>query len=175
MFRLFLRVVPGLLDWTKRVLKDPIRDTAALRAGGGVRVAVVDTDVHTRVDDLLLGLRKAREGAGLLRSVRISRGHLKIQLIGTEESSEHMRNCPTDRGMARRVLGKIGRIDEWLLSRIDFGRGIVVLVAQMDSRDRTPKVVKVLAFPAGDLSIGKRGFSQGIHARRVAYVSQIVL
>ena len=57
MFRLFLRVVLGLVDWTERVLKDPIRNAAALRSGGGVRVAIVDSDVHTRVDDLLLRLR----------------------------------------------------------------------------------------------------------------------
>ena len=46
--------------------EDPIRDTKTLSSRDGVRVAVVDTDVHARVDDLLLRLREAGEGARLL-------------------------------------------------------------------------------------------------------------
>ena len=133
--------------------KDPIRDTAALRFGGSVRVAVVDTDVHTRVDDLLLRLREAGEGAGLLQGVRVSGGHLKTQLITTKEKSQHMRNRATDVGVTRGVLGKIGCVDERLPTRIDYRGWIAVLASQPDRRDRTPTVVKVLAVPAGDLGV----------------------
>jgi len=57
-------------------------------------------------------------------------------------------------------------VAEWLPSRIDFGGWIAILVAHPDRSDRTPKVVKVLAFPVGDPGIGERGLSQRIHASR---------
>ena len=108
----------GVADWAEIVFKYPIRDTEALSSGGGVRVAVVDTNVHTSIDDLLLRLRKAGEGASLLQGVRVSRGHLKIQLVGTEEKSQHMRNRAAGGGVTRGILGKIGRVDESLPLRI---------------------------------------------------------
>src|SRR5450631_2163622 len=133
----------------------------------------MDSDIHTRVDDLLLCLREAGEGAGLLRGQRASGGDLKGQLITTEEKSQHMRNRATDVGVTRGVLGKIGCVDERLPTRIDHRGWIAVLVSQPDRRDRTPIVVKVLAVPAGDLSIGQGGVSQRKHASRVASVMQV--
>ena len=57
--RRLLRPEVLVADWTEVVLKDPICDTDALSSGSVVRMAVVDTDVHTRVDDLALRLREA--------------------------------------------------------------------------------------------------------------------
>ena len=54
---LFLAFFARLVNGTQRVPEDPIRDAAALRSGDNVRVAVVDADVHARVDDLPLRLR----------------------------------------------------------------------------------------------------------------------
>src|SRR5262249_3103963 len=164
----------GFANWSKKVLKGPICDTETLSSGNTVRATVVDTDVDARVDDLVLSLREASERACLLHGVRVSRGDLKIQLVGTEEKSQRMRNSAADGGMTRRVLGEIGRVDEWLPIRIDFSRWIVVLVGQPDSSDRSPKIVKVFALPAGDLSVGKCGIRQGEHAGRIAQVAQIV-
>src|SRR5262249_55442242 len=73
-----------------------------------------------------------------------------------------MRNCAANGGMTRGVLGEIGRVDEWLPLRIDFGGWIVVLVAQPNRGDRAPKVVKVLAFPARNLGVGQRDARQRI-------------
>jgi hypothetical protein len=47
------------------VLKDPIRDMHALGSGDEVGVAVMDSNVHARIIDLRLGLRKAVEAASL--------------------------------------------------------------------------------------------------------------
>src|SRR4029077_14209104 len=150
-----------------------ISDTAPLRSSCNVRVAVVDTDVHARIDYLLLRLREAAEGARLLRSEGVGGGHLKGQLISTEEALQHVRNRATDVSVTRRVLGKIGCIDERLPNRIDLRGWISVLVFPPDRRDRTPKVVKVFAVPTGDLGVGQGGLSKRKHAGRVAGVMQV--
>src|SRR5258708_2780827 len=85
-----------------------------------------------------------------------------------------MRTRAADGGVTRRVLGEIGCVDEWLPIQIDFRSSIAVLVPQPNSRDRSPKRVKVLGFPASDLGVGEGGFGQRIHARRVADVIQVV-
>ncbi len=160
--RILLSPEARVADWAEIVLKYPIRDTEALSSCGGVRVAVVDTDVHSRIHNLILRLRKTGEGASLLHGVRVRRGHLKIQLVGTEEKSQHMRNRATSGGVPGGVLGVIGCVDEWLPSRIrDQGR---VASTRPDCCYRSPEVIKVLGVPAGDLSIRERGFSQRIHA-----------
>src|SRR5258708_33760045 len=79
--RLLLRPEARVADWAEIVLKYPIRDAEALSSCGIVRVAVVDTDVDSRIHNLLLQIRKVGEGAGLLQGVRVSRGHLKTQLL----------------------------------------------------------------------------------------------
>src|SRR6266571_749687 len=89
----------GVADWTEVVVKDPIRDTETLSSSGAVRVAVVDTDVHARVDNLSLRLREAREEAGLLQGVRVRRGHLKIQNITPKEEAQSVRNRAAYGGM----------------------------------------------------------------------------
>src|ERR1700722_15981268 len=86
-----------------------------------------------------------------------------------------MRSRATDIGMTRWVFGKVGSVDEWLPLRIHNRGRIAVLVPQPDRRDRTPKVVKVLAVPARDLSIGHGGLSQRIHPGGVASVLQVVV
>src|ERR1700732_5077487 len=94
----------------------------------------MDSDIHTRVDDLLLCLREAGEGARLLCGQRVGGGHLKRQLITTEEKLQHMRNRATDVGVTRGVLGKVGCVDERLPIRIDHCGWIAVLVSQPDRR-----------------------------------------
>ena len=86
-----------------------------------------------------------------------------------------MRSRAADAGMTRGVLGKVGRVDERLPIRIHYRGWIAVLVPQPDRRDRTPKVVKVLAVPARDLSIGHGGLNQRVHAGGVANVLQVVV
>jgi hypothetical protein len=70
----------------------------------------MDTNVHARVNDLVLRLRQTGESAGLLRRVRVRGGHLKIQHVATEEKSQHMRNRATSGGVPGGILGKIGRV-----------------------------------------------------------------
>src|SRR5678815_1747225 len=159
---------------TEIVLEDPIRNAKTLRPGNAVHVAIVDTHVYTRVDDLILGLREAGEEACLLCGVRVSCCHLKIQDIAPEEKSQHVANSATGGRMTGRVFGEIGSVDEWLPIRIEFGLSITVLIAEPDCCDGSPKVVKVLALPAGDLCIGKRSLSQRIHVSRISNVIQVV-
>src|SRR5260370_10052119 len=124
------------------------------------------------VGHLRLSLRKAGEGASLLQGVRVSRGHLKIQFVGTEEKPQHTANPATSGGVPGGVLGEIGVIDEWLPSMTRHqGR---VASTRPDCCHGPPEVIKVLGVPAGDLSIGECGLSQRIHTSRVANVIQVV-
>src|SRR5215467_11320309 len=84
---------------SKEVLKDPVCDTDTLSPGNAVCTAVVDANVHARIDDFVFGLRKAGEAARLLHGVLVCRGQLKIQLVGAEEKPQHMRNRAADGSM----------------------------------------------------------------------------
>ena len=67
------------------VLENPIRHAQSLGSGDMVRVAVMNSDIHARVDDLVLCLRKAGKEARVLYRMRVRGGHLKIQFIAAEE------------------------------------------------------------------------------------------
>ena len=97
--RLRPSVAARLVNGTQRVPEDPIRNAAALSSSDYVRMAVVDADVHARVDDLLFRLREVREGARLLRGQRVSGDHLKGQIITTEKEPQDMGNRATDIGV----------------------------------------------------------------------------
>ena len=97
--RLLLRSEARGADWSEIVLIYPICYTKPLSSGNAIRAAVVDANVHARVDDFVLSLREAGERARLLHRVRVSRGHLKIQLIVTEEKPQHVRNSAANGGM----------------------------------------------------------------------------
>ncbi len=71
------------------------------------------------------------------------------------------------------ILGEIGRVDEGLPVRIHIGGRIVVLVAQLNGRNRPPKIVEVFTVPASDLSICERNVRQCKHAGRIANIGQI--
>src|SRR6185369_1673349 len=167
--RLVLCSEAWFADRPEIILKDPISDTMTLSPGDAVGVAIVNADVHARVNDVLLGLGEARESARLLQSIRISRGHLKVEGIRAEEKPQHVSNRAGSGGMTRRVFREIGGVNEWLPVRIRFnvrlGVEIGRLAAQANSGDWAPEIVEILAFPAGDLSVGKGGLNQRIHTR----------
>ena len=106
--RLVLCSEAWFADRPEIILKDPISDTMTLSPGDAVGVAIVNADVHARVNDVLLGLGEARESARLLQSIRISRGHLKVEGIRAEEKPQHVSNRAGSGGMTRRVFREIG-------------------------------------------------------------------
>src|SRR5262249_14498946 len=99
----------------------------------------------------------------------MSRGHLKVKGIRTEEKPQRVSNRAGGGGMTRRVFMEIGGVNEWLPVRIGFnvrlGVEIGRLATQANSGDRAPEIVEIFAFPAGDLSVGERGLNQRVHAR----------
>ena len=61
----------GSADRPEKILKDPIGDLEPLSSRCSVRSPVVDAYVHSSIDDLVLRLREANEGTGLLQRMRI--------------------------------------------------------------------------------------------------------
>src|SRR5438309_11293725 len=112
----------GIANWAEMMFKRPICYTEPLSSSIAVGVAVVDPNAHTCIDHLIFRLRETGEGACPLLCVRVSRGHLKGQLIGTEKETKQVRDRAANSGMTRRILRKIGCIDERLPIRIDDGR-----------------------------------------------------
>src|SRR5262245_50066357 len=133
----------------------------------------MDSHVHTRVNDFLLRLRESRKDSRLLRGERVSGGHLKAQLVSAEEQPQNMRHRTTDVGVTRRVLGEVGRVDQWLPAGVDRRGWIAVLVAEPDCGDRSPEVIEVLAVPARYLGVSHGGCGEGKHARGITRVPQV--
>ena len=89
----------------------------------------------------------------------------------------------SERAVAARILGEVGRHQEMIPGHISVGREIAILVRPLNGSEGTPEAVTVLAFPANDRGVSLRQTQQGhepgaldqaavpIHGKTVAAIS----
>ena len=116
------------MDWTKIIPKDPFGNPYTLCSGNKVCVAIVNSNVHTRIDDLVLCLREAGKEPRLLRGIRVSCCHLEVQHIATEEKSQSIRNRSAGGSVTGWILWEVGCVDQGLPGYVDIRLWIAILV-----------------------------------------------
>ena len=150
------------------------RHLAAHRRPVFVGRPVVNPRIDPRVDHFLDPLAQPGPVALEAGSRRTDGDNRRAWLV-TKEQLQHRGHRAAVGGVPRQVLRMLRCRKQRRPGGITLGPDVVVRIAVLDRRDRSPEIERVIRLPADDARIGRREVHQGQGTRRCRQVQAVRL